>query len=123
MMTTRKLLALALAALFALVAVPAMAAESFTVTAVGDTDADIGTGWEKSFKVIKAAWTSNATTGAITVQTIPAQKGKVLMARRLCTWKTGRGYFSQKAGGSSPDTVRIRRSSSSSMKRPLPVTM
>jgi|GEM_PF-1556299 len=57
---------------------PAFAAESFTVTAVADVESDVGSGWAKSFQVIKAAWTA-AADGSKANATIPAVKGRLLM--------------------------------------------
>lgn len=75
-----KMVIAAIAAMLLAIAGIAMAADSFTVTAVGDEDADIGGGWVKSFKVLKVEWKANAVDGTKLPGTIPAQKGKLVMA-------------------------------------------
>lgn len=56
----------------------AWAADSFTVTAVGDDAADVGAGWQKSFKVVKLAWKA-APSGVKANETIPAVKGRLAL--------------------------------------------
>jgi hypothetical protein len=70
----------AIVAVLALVAfaVVAGAADSFTVTAVANTEADFGSGWPSSFKVVKAAWKA-AADGVKANENIPALMGKVVM--------------------------------------------
>ena len=74
----KKLAAVLAVALAACFASPAYAVDSFTVTAIANTESDIGSGWADAFKIIKVEWLA-AANGAKATGTIPAMKGHLMV--------------------------------------------